>query len=90
MHESVNKTSLLFFHNCFETLTAAHQCDIRQASKGDIFMSGRNMLQHMQVPKSCNCISDPLLSPFPVSSLYPIYYPQKTKFEVYLNISTIF
>ena len=45
MYESVNKISPLIFHNYFKTLTAVHQYDTRQASKGDIFMSRKNKLQ---------------------------------------------
>ena len=46
MYESLNKTSPVFFHNVFETLTAAHQYDARQASKGDMFMSHKDILQY--------------------------------------------
>ena len=46
VYESVNKISPLFFHNFFEPLTAVHQYDTRQASKGDIFMSHKNALQY--------------------------------------------
>ena len=46
IYESVNIISPLIFHNYFETLTAVHQYDTRQASKGDMFMSHTNTLQY--------------------------------------------
>ena len=45
-YESVNMISPVLFHNYFETLTAAHQYDTSQASKGDIFMTQENTLQY--------------------------------------------
>ena len=39
MYKSVNKISPLFVHNFFETLTAVHQYDTGQTSKGDIIVS---------------------------------------------------
>ena len=56
--------SSLIFHNYFETLTAVHQYDTRQASKGDMFMPRKNMLQYglrsvrYTGAKSWNSISD--------------------------------
>ena len=64
MYEAVNMISPLIFHNCFDTLTAVHQYDTRQASKGDIFMSRKNTLQYdlrsviYAGAKSWNSISD--------------------------------
>ena len=64
MYESVNKTSPRLFHNFFETVTAVHHYDTRQASKGDIFMTRKNTLQYglrsvrYAGAKSWNSISD--------------------------------
>ena len=64
MYESVNMISPLIFHNYFEALTAVHQFDTRQASKGDMFMSRKSTLQYglrsvrYAGAKSWNSVSD--------------------------------
>ena len=46
VYESGNMISPVFFHNFFEILTAVYQYDMRQASKGDTFMTQENTLQY--------------------------------------------
>ena len=64
VYESVNMISPLIFHNYFETLTAVHQYDTRQVSKGDMFTSHKSMLQYglrsvrYAGAKSWNSVSD--------------------------------
>ena len=64
VYESVTMISPLIFHNYFETLTAVHQYDTRQASKGYMFKSRKSTLQYglrsvrYAGAKSWNSISD--------------------------------
>ena len=90
MHESVNMISPLNFHNDFETLTAVHQYDTRQASKGDMFMSHKSTLQYglrsvrYAGAKSWNSISD-VMKQSPSVSIFCLKlksYILSTKYQV--------
>ena len=90
VYESVNMISPLIFHNYFETLTAVHQYDTRQASKGDMFMSCKNTLQYglrsvrYAGAKSWNSISDVITQP-PSVSIFRLKlksYTLSTKYQV--------
>ena len=46
VYESVHKISPVHFPNFFESVSSVHQHSTRQASKGDIFLPGKNGLQY--------------------------------------------
>ena len=100
MYKSVNMISPLIFHTYFETLSAVHQYDTRQASKGYMFMSRKNTLQfglksvRYASAKSWNSISD-VIKQSPSVSIFRLklksyILSKNTKFKISSNISANF
>ena len=90
MYESVNMISPSIFHKYFETLTAVHQFDTRQTTKGDMFMSRKSTLQYglrsvrYSGAKSWNSVSD-VIKQSPSVSIFRLElksYILSTKYQV--------